>query len=43
MNKSIVTLQELMDDVAPYYINLKNTGAWKMEMSRNSQIFALTK
>ena len=42
MNKSIVTLQELMDDVAPYYINLKNTGAWKMEMSRNSQIVALT-
>jgi hypothetical protein len=42
MNKSIVTLQALMDDAAAYYINLKNTGAWKMEMSRNSQINALT-
>ncbi len=42
MNKSVVTSQALMDDTAAYYINLKNTGAWKMEMSCNSQIIALT-
>jgi hypothetical protein len=42
MNKSVVTSQELMDDAGAYYINLKNTGAWKIEMSRNSQIIALT-
>ena len=42
MNKSIVTSQALMDDAAAYYINLKNTSAWKMEMSCNSQIIALT-
>ncbi len=41
MNKSVVTSQELMDDAAAYFINLKNTGAWKIEMSRNSQIIAL--
>jgi hypothetical protein len=42
MNKLVVTSQALMDDAAAYYINLTNTGAWKMEMSRNSQIIALT-
>jgi len=42
MNKSVVTSQELMDDAGAYFINLKNTGAWKIEMSRNSQIIALT-
>ena len=42
MNKSVVTSQELMDDAAAYFINLKNTGSWKMELSRNSQIVALT-
>ena len=42
MNKSVVTSQELMDDASAYFINLKNTGAWKMEISRNSQIIALT-
>ena len=42
MNKSPVTLQELMDDASAYFINLKNTGAWKIEISRNSQIIALT-
>ena len=42
MNKSTVTLQELMDDASAYFINLKNTGAWKIEISRNSQIVALT-
>ena len=41
-NKSNVTLQELMDDVSAYFINLKNTGAWKIEISRTSQIVALT-
>jgi hypothetical protein len=43
MNKSPVTLQELMDDASACFIlNLKNTGAWKIEISRNSQIIALT-
>jgi len=42
MNKSPVTSQELMDDASAYFINLKNTGAWKIEISRNSQIIALT-
>jgi hypothetical protein len=30
MNKSPVTSQELMDDASAYFINLKNTGAWKI-------------
>ena len=42
MNKSVVTSQALMDDAAAYFINLKNTGAWKTEVSCNSQIIALT-
>jgi hypothetical protein len=42
MIKSVVTLQELMDDAGAYFINMKNTRAWKIEMSRNSQIIALT-
>jgi len=42
MNKSPVTSQELIDDASAYFINLKNTGAWKIEISRNSQIIALT-
>jgi hypothetical protein len=42
MNKSPITSQELMDDASAYFINLKNTGAWKVEISRNSQIVALT-
>jgi hypothetical protein len=42
MNKSVVTSQALMDDAAAYFINLKNTGAWKTKVSRNSRIIALT-
>jgi hypothetical protein len=42
MNKSVVTSQELMNDAAAYFVNLKNAGAWKIEISRNSQIIALT-
>ena len=42
MNKSPITSQELMDDASAYYINLKNTGTWKIEISRSSQIIALT-
>ena len=42
MNKSFVTSQSLIDDALAYYINLKNTGAWKTELTRNSQIIALT-
>jgi len=30
-----------MDDASAYIINPKNTGAWKIEISRNSQIIAL--
>jgi hypothetical protein len=42
MNKMRVTLQYLIDSNLAYYVNLKNTGAWKTEMSHNSQIIALT-
>ena len=42
MNKSRITSQSLIDDASAYYVNLKNTGAWKTELSRNSQIIALT-
>ena len=42
MNKEQVTSRSLMDDAAAYYVNLKNTGSWKTEMSRNSQLIALT-
>ena len=41
MNKSIVTSQELMNDASAYFVNLKNTGSWKIELSRSSQIAAL--
>ena len=33
MNKEQVTSRSLMDDAAAYYVNLKNTGSWKTEMS----------
>jgi hypothetical protein len=42
MNKAKFLLQLLMDDAAAYYINLKNTGQWKTEISRNTQIIVLT-
>ncbi len=42
MNKAKITLDLLMDDAAAYFINLKNMGNWKMEISRNTQIIALT-
>jgi hypothetical protein len=34
-----------MDDkqAAAYFVNLKNTGNWKTEIARNTQIIALTK
>lgn len=41
MNKEQVTLQSLMDDASAYYINFNNTGAWKKELSHNSQLIAL--
>jgi hypothetical protein len=42
MNKAKITLNLLMDDAAAYFVNLKNTGNWKTEISRNTQIIALT-
>ncbi len=42
MIKMCVTLQSLIDNALAYYVNLKNTGAWKTETSCNSQIIALT-
>ncbi len=42
MNKSNVTSQILIDEASAYYINLKNTGAWKVELSKNLQLIALT-
>jgi hypothetical protein len=31
-----------MDDAAAYFANLKQTGNWKTEIARNTQIIALT-
>ncbi len=42
MNKAKITSDLLMDDAAAYFVNLKNTGNWKMEISRNTQIIVLT-
>jgi hypothetical protein len=42
MNKAKIMLQLLMDNAAAYYYDLKNTGHWKTEISRNTQIIALT-
>jgi len=42
MNKAKITSASLMDDVSAYFVNLKNMGNWKTEMSRNTQIIALT-
>ncbi len=42
MNKSFISSQDLIDDASAYYANFKNTGAWKIELSKNSQIIALT-
>jgi hypothetical protein len=42
MNNKHVNLQTLIDNTLAYYVNLKNTGAWKTETSHNSQIIALT-
>jgi hypothetical protein len=42
MNKAKSTSNLLMDDVAAYFVNLKNTSNWKTEIARNAQIIALT-
>ncbi len=42
MNKSNVMSQILIDKASAYYINLKITGAWKVELSKNLQFIALT-
>ncbi len=42
MNKSNVTSQILIDNASAYYVNLKNTGAWKVELSKKLQLIALT-
>jgi hypothetical protein len=42
MNEAKITLNSLMDDAAAYFLNLKNTGNWKTEITRNTQIIALT-
>ncbi len=42
MNKAKIMLQLLMDRATAYYVNLKNTGQWKTEISMNTQIIALT-
>ncbi len=31
-----------MNDAAAYFVNLKNTGNWRTEIARNTQIIALT-
>ncbi len=42
MNKAKIMSQSLFNDAAAYYVNLKNSGAWKTEILRNTQIIALT-
>jgi hypothetical protein len=42
MNKAKITSDSLIDDASAYFVNLKNTGNWKTEISRNTQIIALT-
>ncbi len=42
MNKTKITSSKLMEKAAGYYLNLKLTGAWKTEISKHSQIIALT-
>jgi hypothetical protein len=42
MNKSRLSSQFSMYDASAYYVNLKNTSAWKVELSRNTQIINLT-
>jgi hypothetical protein len=42
MNKAKITSNSLTDDAAAYFVNLKNTGNWKTEISRNTQIIPLT-
>jgi hypothetical protein len=42
MNKTCITLQTLIDDASAYYVNLKNAGAWKTKLLRNTRIIALT-
>jgi hypothetical protein len=34
--------QTLINDASAYYVNLKNTGAWKAVLSKNLQLIALT-
>jgi hypothetical protein len=42
MDKEIVTSQLLMDDASTYYTNMVASGDWKSEVSKHSQIIALT-
>jgi hypothetical protein len=42
MNKAKITSNSLMDDAAANFVNLKNTGNWKTEIARNTQIIAST-
>ncbi len=42
MNKSNISSQGLIDDASTYYVNLKNLGAWKVNLSKNLQLIALT-
>jgi hypothetical protein len=42
MDKEIVTSQSLMDDASTYYTNMVAFGDWKSEVSKHSQIIALT-
>ncbi len=42
MKKAKIRSDSLMDDASAYFVNLKNMGNWKTEISRNTQIIALT-
>ena len=42
MNKAKTMSASLMDGASAYFVNLENTGNWKTEISRNTQIVALT-
>ncbi len=41
MNKSNVTSQILIKNASAYYINLKNRGAWKVELSKKNAVYCV--
>jgi hypothetical protein len=42
MKKSNISSQGSINDASAYYVNLKNLGAWRVELSKNLQLIAFT-